>query len=207
MREVRGDGAVGIVKGFITHKSRVNILRREGQRRGAHSVMRKNSSLACHAHCNLLTYFPNFGRSRISLTPHSLTLHRTGSINSMGILNAILGNSSELPPAQLQTEYAVLFLPGERVLKGYMLVRDVFLFTDKRLMLIDKQGLTGKKVEYQSIPYKSIVRFAVETAGTFDLDAELHVWIASTPDPISKQFTKQVNVYEVQSMLASMVCR
>ena len=101
----------------------------------------------------------------------------------------------------------MLFLPGERVLKGYMLVRDVFLFTDKRLMLIDKQGLTGKKVEYQSIPYKSIVRFAVETAGTFDLDAELHVWIASTPDPISKQFTKQVNVYEVQSMLASMVCR
>lgn len=125
----------------------------------------------------------------------------------MGFLNALIGNSSEIPAEQLQTEYASLLLPGERVAKGFMLIRDVFLFTDRRLILVDKQGLTGKKVEYQSVPYRSVVRFSVETAGSFDLDAELRIWISGTPEPIAKQFTKQVNVYEVQSLLAAMVCR
>ena len=125
----------------------------------------------------------------------------------MGLINAMLGNSSEVPPEKLQAEYATLLLPGERVLKGYLLIRDTFLFTDRRLILVDRQGITGKKIEYQSIPYRSVVRFAVETAGTFDLDAELRIWLSSTPDPVSRQFTKQVNVYEVQKMLAQMVCQ
>jgi hypothetical protein len=81
------------------------------------------------------------------------------------------------------------------------------MFTDKRLILVDKQGITGKKVEYQSIPYRSIVRFSVETAGSFDLDAELKIWISSTAEPLARQFNKQVNVYEVQQLLASSVCR
>ena len=124
----------------------------------------------------------------------------------MGLLNALIGNSSEVPAAQLQAEYAPILMPGEQVLKGYMLVRDAFVFTDKRLILVDRQGLTGKKVEYQSVPYRAVVRFAIETAGTFDLDAELRIWLASTAEPVSRQFTKQVNVYEVQQMLARMVC-
>ena len=77
----------------------------------------------------------------------------------MGLLNALIGNSSEVPAAQLQAEYAPILVPGEAVLKGYMLVRDAFIFTDKRLILVDRQGLTGKKVEYQSVPYRAVVRF------------------------------------------------
>jgi len=125
----------------------------------------------------------------------------------MGLLNALLGNSSEVPADQLQAEYAALLLPGEKVSKGFVLVRDLFIFTEKRLILVDKQGLTGKKIEYQSVPYRSVVRFSIETAGSFDLDAELKIWISGTPEPIAKQFTKQVNVYEVQSLLASKVCQ
>jgi hypothetical protein len=60
---------------------------------------------------------------------------------------------------------------------AYLLIRDTILFTDRRLILIDKQGITGKKTEYHSIPYRSITHFAVETAGTFDLDAELKIWV------------------------------
>jgi hypothetical protein len=51
--------------------------------------------------------------------------------------------------------------------------RDVAIFTDKRILIVDKQGITGKKVEYCTIPYKSIVTYSIETAGTFDLDAEI----------------------------------
>jgi hypothetical protein len=65
--------------------------------------------------------------------------------------------------------------------------------------------MTGNKVEYHSIPYRSITHFSIETGGTFDLDAELKIWISSTPEPIRKQFNKKLSIYEVQSVLASYV--
>ncbi len=52
-------------------------------------------------------------------------------------------------------------------------IRDVAVFTDKRILVADKQGITGKKIEYFSIPYKNIITYSVETAGTFDLDSEI----------------------------------
>jgi hypothetical protein len=64
-------------------------------------------------------------------------------------------------------------MSAERTAKAYQLSRDMFVFTDKGLIFVNRQGLTGSKVEYRSIPYRSITRFSVETAGTFDLDAEL----------------------------------
>jgi hypothetical protein len=77
------------------------------------------------------------------------------------------------------------------------------MFTNKRLILIEKQGITGSKIEYKSITYKSISRFSIETAGTFDLDAELKIWVSSEAMPsIKKQFNKSVDVYEVQKVLA-----
>jgi hypothetical protein len=69
--------------------------------------------------------------------------------------------------------------------------------------LVEKQGLTGSKIEYKSIIYNSISRFSIETAGTFDLEAELKIWVSSEVNPsIVKQFNKSVNVYDVQNVLA-----
>ncbi len=124
----------------------------------------------------------------------------------MKLLNAVLGNASEVPAAELQTEFARLLMKDECILCGYRLVRDVFMFTGRRLLLIDKQGLTGKKLEYLSIPYKSITKFSIETAGTFDLDAELKIWVAGSPEPVSQKFSKGVDVYKVQTLLAKAVC-
>ena len=66
--------------------------------------------------------------------------------------------------------------------------------------------LTGRKMQYHSVPYRSITHFSVETAGTFDLDAELTIWI-SGGQGIVKQFGRGVDVYEVQALLASFVAR
>lgn len=94
----------------------------------------------------------------------------------------------------------------EEIELGYKLLRDLFIFTNKRLILVDKQGFTGSKIEYKSIASKSISRFSVETSGTFDLDAELKNWISSEQQPsIKKQFNKSVNEYDVQKVLASYV--
>ncbi|MGW4893990.1 PH domain-containing protein [Kitasatospora sp. NPDC004240] len=120
---------------------------------------------------------------------------------------ALFGNAHQIENAEAHNEYARLLGPGEQVQGAYQLLRDVFLFTDRRLILVDKQGITGKKVEYRSIPYRSITHFAVETAGSFDLDAELKIWITGGGLPISKNFTKGVDIYEVQALLTQYVCR
>ena len=125
----------------------------------------------------------------------------------MGMLDGLLGNASEIDVAPLQTEFAQILTPGEQIEKAYQLIRDTFVFTDKRLIYVDRQGITGKKIEYQSIPYRSITRFSVETGGTFDLDAELKIWLSGTPAPIALQFNKKLSIYAVQSVLASYVLR
>jgi hypothetical protein len=108
---------------------------------------------------------------------------------------------------KIQEEFSQILAPGERVEHAYQLIRDYFVFTDKRFVLVDKQGLAGSKVAYHSIPYKSIIHFSIETGGTFDLDAELKIWISSTAEPIQKQFNKRLSIYEVQAVLASYVLR
>ena len=122
----------------------------------------------------------------------------------MGIFT---GNAGRKDAASVQAEYARLFAQEEQVHAAYGVARDVFIFTNMRLVLIDKQGLSGKKVSYESIPYKSIERFSVETAGTFDLDAELKIWVRGREQPIDKEFDKSANIYEVQAILTAYAVR
>lgn len=125
----------------------------------------------------------------------------------MGLLDGLMGNASKVDASKIQQEFAQILAPGEKVEHAYQLIRDYFVFTDKRFVLVDKQGMTGSKVEYHSIPYKSITHFSIETAGTFDLDAELKIWISSNPVPLQKTFNKRLSIYEVQSVLASYVLK
>lgn len=124
----------------------------------------------------------------------------------MGLLSSLFGNAGVARPEELNNEFSNLLTEGEVIEIGFRLIRDVFVFTNKRLILVDKQGLTGKKVEYLSVIYKSISRFSVETAGTFDLEAELKIWISSDEKPtISKRFNRNVNIYDLQKVLAKHV--
>ncbi|MGG3940915.1 PH domain-containing protein [Peribacillus psychrosaccharolyticus] len=124
----------------------------------------------------------------------------------MGFLNGMLGNASTLSKGDASKELEQILTNGEEIDVAFKLIRDLIVFTDKRLILVDKQGLTGKKVEYHSIPFKSISHFSVETAGHFDLDAELKIWISGAQLPaISKQFKKDISIYDVQKVLAA-VC-
>ena len=125
----------------------------------------------------------------------------------MGLFDGMLGNASKIEPARIQQEFAQILAPGERVEHAYQLIRDYFVFTDKRFVLVDKQGITGSKVEYHSIPYRTITHFSIETAGTFDLDAELKIWISGMHEPLQKTFNKRLSIYEVQAVLASYVLK
>ncbi|NFB57753.1 PH domain-containing protein [Clostridium botulinum] len=123
----------------------------------------------------------------------------------MGLFNGLMGNASEVNIMEVEKEYSNILAQNERVEKAYKLIRDMFIFTNKRLILVDKQGMTARKTEYHSIPYKAITHFSIETAGNFDLDAELKIWISGTQLPIEKQFNKSLNIYELQSVLANYV--
>lgn len=124
----------------------------------------------------------------------------------MGLFNKLLGNADNVSVEKLTEKYNRLLIDTEKIELGFSLFRDVFMFTNKRLILIDIQGLTGSKIEYKSLPYKNISRFSLETSGTFDLDAELKIWISSENDPsVSKKFNKSIDVYEVQKYLAEKV--
>ncbi|WML47101.1 PH domain-containing protein [Neobacillus sp. PS3-34] len=125
----------------------------------------------------------------------------------MGIFDGLMGNASEISVVDIQRDFDKILAQNERIEKAYKLIRDLFIFTNKRLVLVDKQGLTGKKVEYHSIPYKSITHFSIETAGNFDLDAELKIWISGNALPLQKQFNKSLNIYELQSVLAEYVLK
>jgi hypothetical protein len=81
-------------------------------------------------------------------------------------------------PAQLGPEVAPIMVQGEQVVFAFRGVRDFVVFTDKRLIAVNVQGMTGRKRDFTSLPYSRIQAFSIETAGTFDLDAELDLWFS-----------------------------
>lgn len=123
----------------------------------------------------------------------------------MGIMNAIFGNVSEIDAEELKREYSGLLCEGEFIERAYKLLRDKWVFTNKRLIIQDTQGITGKKREYLSVPYRSIERFSIETAGTFDLNAEMKLWIKGSELPLEQNFGCKSNILEVQRVLAQYV--
>lgn len=120
----------------------------------------------------------------------------------MGFIGGLFGNATEVNVEDLQKELVPILANGESIEMAYKVIRDMYIFTNRRLLLINKQGLTGKKVDYHTIPYKSISHFAVETAGHFDMDAELKIWISSSQEPIVKTLKKGTDVVGIQKTIA-----
>ena len=125
----------------------------------------------------------------------------------MGLLSGLLGNAAEADVADVERNLERVLADDERVERAFQLVRDLLIFTNRRFIMVDRQGLTGKKTTYHSIPYRAITNFAVETAGHFDLESELKIWISGLPHPVQKQFTRGQTIFEVQKALATYVGR
>ena len=105
----------------------------------------------------------------------------------MGLLSGLMGHASEVSIEEVRQEFAPILAQGEELAMAYKLVRDMFVFTNKRLILVNRQGVTGSKTEYLTIPYSKIVRFSKESAGLLDLDAELKIWVLGQNEPIKKE--------------------
>lgn len=99
-----------------------------------------------------------------------------------------------------------LLIEGESVLSAYKSVRDFVVFTNKRVISANVQGVTGKKRDFTSMPYSRITVFSVETSGVFDIDSELELWFSGLGKVIF-EFTGHSNIVEIGRMIATYTLR
>lgn len=97
-------------------------------------------------------------------------------------------------------DVSALLISGEQIVSAYKGIRDFVVFTNKRIVACNVQGMTGKKKDYSSLPYSKIQAFSVETSGVFDLDAELEVWFSGM-GKIKFEFTGSSNIIEIGKMI------
>ncbi len=107
-------------------------------------------------------------------------------------------NSSylKLKKAPPIAEVNALLINGETILSSYKTIRDNVIFTNKRIIAINVQGITGKKKDYTTLPYSKIQAFSIETAGTFDLDSELELWFSGL-GTVKFEFSGQSDVVAI----------
>lgn len=93
------------------------------------------------------------------------------------------------------------FVDGEFAIAAYKSIRDGVVFTNKRIIAINIQGITGKKKDFTSIPYNKITTFSLETAGTFDLDSELEIHLSGV-GKVKFQFTGSTEVVAICKIIS-----
>ncbi|MCH4894491.1 MULTISPECIES: PH domain-containing protein [unclassified Sphingomonas] len=118
----------------------------------------------------------------------------------MGLLNA-----TEASVDAVAREYGPILLPDERILIAFKTIRDLVFLTDRRVVTTNVQGLTGRKVDILTIPYRSIIRYSIERAGTFDLDSDMKIWMTGTAEPLLVKVSAGANIVAVQQVLARYV--
>lgn len=97
-----------------------------------------------------------------------------------------------------------MFVSGESIIGTFRAIRDGVVFTNKRIFVINVQGLTGKKVDYTSLPYSKIQAYSVETAGVIDLDSELVLWFSGL-GRVKLEFIARANIGEICRMISEQV--
>lgn len=97
-----------------------------------------------------------------------------------------------------------LLIPDEKVIFAFISMRDKLVLTNKRIVSVNVQGITGKKIDYTSIPYSKIQVFSIETAGTFDLDSELDVTISGL-GTVRFELSAQTDIKELGKFLSNQI--
>ncbi|MCG8515808.1 MAG: PH domain-containing protein [Halanaerobiales bacterium] len=99
------------------------------------------------------------------------------------------------------SEVKEILIDGEKIEAAYKTVRDVAVITNKRIIVADKQGLTGKKVEIYTIPFKSIVIYSSENArGILDFNAEIQLWTRAGTFKLNLK--KGINIRKIDRLIA-----
>ena len=118
--------------------------------------------------------------------------------------NASFMKLKPVPDSDFSSIISPMFVEGETIMGTFRGARDGIVFTNKRIIAINVQGLTGKKKDFTSLPYSKIQAFSVETAGVFDMDSELEMWFSGL-GKFKFEFVANANVSEICRMISEKV--
>ena len=110
----------------------------------------------------------------------------------MSLLSGLMGHHPEVNLSELQEEFSKILVEGEQIDQAFRLLRDLVVFTSKRIIHVDRQSMTGRKVVYESI---------------LDTDSELRIWLRGQPEPIKLEFRRGGGILAVHQALASRALR
>ncbi len=99
---------------------------------------------------------------------------------------------------------APLFVSGEQFLGEYQALRDFVIFTNKRAIAVNVQGMTGKKKDFTSLPYSKVQLFSIETSGVLDLDSELELYFSGV-GKITFEFTGESDIVTIGKAIGEYV--
>lgn len=98
-----------------------------------------------------------------------------------------------------------ILVDGEDLVAAYKTIRDIALFTNNRIIIIDSQGLVGKKIESYSIPYSSINMYSTENAGFLDFDSEVELWTRA--GHIKIKLKKGIDIRKIDKLIATAILK
>lgn len=97
-----------------------------------------------------------------------------------------------------------LLINGEEIIGAYKAMRDYCVFTNKRVIAVNVQGMTGKKKDFTSLPYSKVSAYSVETAGVLDLDSELEMYFSGL-GKVKFEFSGQSNIVQIGQVISSYI--
>lgn len=111
---------------------------------------------------------------------------------------------SKINADTVMDDISPLLVPGEGVIGAYKSMRDYVVFTDKRIISVNVQGMTGKKKDFSSLPYAKIQVFSVETAGVLDLDSELEMYFSGL-GKVKFEFSGSSDIVKIGQLIGSFI--
>lgn len=129
----------------------------------------------------------------------SVQLHRVRFM--IDFQNASYLKLSQIDYSKVADQIDPLLIEGEQAVVAYKGMRDYVVFTSKRIIAVNVQGMTGKKKDFTSLPMAKIQAFSVESAGTFDLDAELELWLSGL-GKVKLEFSGKTDVAYLNKLVA-----
>lgn len=126
------------------------------------------------------------------------------TISSGIAMDANFMNLKEISLREVRPEVATLMVSGENMVMAFQTVRDQVIFTDKRIFVVNVQGITGKKVSYFSYPYSKVQYFGIETAGVLDIDSEI-IFAFSNEARLQFDFKSKVDIHKISNMVSNYI--
>ena len=126
------------------------------------------------------------------------------TVSSGIVLDANLMNLKAISLNEVRSEVPTLLVNGEEIVQAFQTVRDQVIFTNKRVFVVNVQGLVGKKISYFSYPYSKVHYYGLETAGLLDIDSEL-ILAFSNGARLQFDFKSNVDIKQISSLISQYI--